>query len=127
MMANVDMQYVTINTVEDLEAVPRGCILGRAFIDKDSKVHGCCYSSTGEQSPFSPIVEGNSMKENFEQMESSPLFQIVMKNGFLDSLSPAGKQLLVDRVRGQRFGTECDLCVNAMKKDTDAIWRECLG
>jgi hypothetical protein len=123
----VDMQYVTINTLEDFDAVPRGCILGKAYVDEDLKVHGCCYSCTGEHSPFSSPSEGTPVAQVFQEMEENPVFQSVLKKGFLGSLSPVGKQLLLERVRGQRFGTECDLCVHTMKKDAGAIWQQCVN
>ena len=123
---SIQVQYSTINNLEDLDAIPRGCILGKAYVDENLKVHGCCYSCMGEQSPFTSSAEGKPIAEVFREMENNRVFQAVMKNGFLGALSPAGKQLLLDRVRGQRFSTECDLCVNIMKKDATAIWNECL-
>jgi hypothetical protein len=123
----MDMQYVTINSLEDFEAVPRGCILGKAYVDENLKVHGCCYSCTGEHSPFSSPSEGTPVSKVFQDMENNPVFQSVMKKGFLGALSPEGKQLLLDRVRGQRFGTECDLCVYTMKKDAGAVWQQCVS
>jgi organic radical activating enzyme len=123
----VGMQYITITAPADLDAVPRGCILGKAYVDEDLRVHGCCYSCTGEHSPFSFRGNGSPIASIFQEMETDPLFQSVLKKGFLGSLSPAGKQLLFHRVQGQRFGTECDLCVHIMKKDATAIWQQCVN
>lgn len=120
----VDMEYVTIETIADFEAIPRGCFLGKAIIDPKHQVHGCCWSSLGEKSPFSSRL-GEDHSVAFAKMEESPVFQAVMKNGFIDSLSDRGKELLLDRVRGQRFVTECDLCVATMKEGAESVWREC--
>lgn len=122
----IPMQYVTINTLADFDAIPRGCLLGKAYVDENLQIHGCCYSCTGEDSPFSSDSGGKPIGKVFQDMESNPLFQSVLKKGFLESLSPSGKQLLLNRVRGQRFGTECDLCVHTMTKDAGAIWQHCV-
>ena len=121
----VDIKYITIETVEDFEAVPRGCLLGKTIIDSKLQVHGCCWSSLGDKSPFSFSPEENSPARAFKKMENSPVFQAVLKAGFIDSLSARGKELLLDRVRGQRFATECDLCVATMKEGAEGVWHEC--
>lgn len=122
----IAMSYVTINTLGDFDALPRACLLGKAYVDENLQIHGCCYSCTGEDSPFSCHSQGRPVGKVFQEMEKSPIFQSVLKNGFLESLSPLGKQLLLNRVRGQRFGTECDLCVHTMTKDASAIWQQCV-
>jgi pyruvate-formate lyase-activating enzyme len=125
--ANVPMDRVTINNVNDLEALPRACMLGNALIDSKFGVHGCCWSSSGEVSPFSFAAgDGDPLTATFQRLEDSPVVQRVMKKGFLGALSQRGKELLVDRFRGQKFGNECDICVAAMKKGTDEIWSECV-
>jgi MoaA/NifB/PqqE/SkfB family radical SAM enzyme len=121
----VDMEYVTVESAADFDAIPRGCFLGKAIVDSKLQVHGCCWSSLGEKSPFSSGVGENPPSGAFTKMENSPVFQAVMKDGFIDSLSERGKQLLLDRVRGQRFATECDLCVATMKEGSESVWREC--
>jgi organic radical activating enzyme len=121
----VEMEYVTIETVANLEAIPRGCLLGKAIVDSKLQVHGCCWSSLGEESPFSAGLGEHPPAGAFAKLENSAAFQAVMKDGFIDSLSARGKELLFDRVRGQRFATECDLCVATMKKGAEGVWREC--
>jgi organic radical activating enzyme len=121
----VEMEYITIETLEDLEAVPRGCLLGKTIVDSKLQVHGCCWSSLGERSPFSFDCSGKNPSSGFQKMEADPVFQAVMKDGFLGSLSAEGRRLVFDRIRGRRFVNECDLCVAIMKEGTEAIWREC--
>jgi organic radical activating enzyme len=125
--ANVQMNRVTVNNTEDLAAMPRSCMLGNVLVDSKFGIHGCCWSSSGEASPFSFAGDRNSLAETFQSLEENPLMQRVMKKGFLNALSKRGKEMLVDRLRGQRFGNECDICVAAMQKGAEEIWHECLG
>ncbi len=118
---NVNVQFVTITQVEDLERVPRTCLIGHAYVDGQRRVHGCCYSSIGESSPFSSLA-GVPAKVAFPQMEANPAFQAVLKRGFIDSLSQHGKELLFEQVRGLQFAVECDLCVAAMSKRCKPVW-----
>jgi organic radical activating enzyme len=127
LQTNVEMEYVTVNTIEDLGAIPRGCVLGNVLVDRSFGVHGCCWSSTGEASPFSFAGAGKPDQRPFLEMEGNRLFQAVREKGFLGSLSLRGKQLLADRVRGQGFVSECDICLHTMKKGNDDIWQECGG
>jgi organic radical activating enzyme len=121
----VDIEYVTVNSVEDLDAIPRGCLVGHPLVDAKFGVHGCCWSSLGEDSPFSFVDDKTGLLEKFRKMEASPVFQAVRKNGFLDSLSLEGREALVERVRGQRFCNECHICIAAMKKGSEEIWSNC--
>lgn len=121
--ANVAMDHVTINSINDLELLPRTCMLGNVLIDSKFGVHGCCWSSSLEASPFSFTGNGYALKETFHRLEESPVFQRVLKGGLLGALSKTGKELLAGRFRGQKFGNECDICMAAMK-GADEIWRQ---
>lgn len=118
---------IEVNDVSALERIPRGCVLGNVFIDENFGLHGCCWSTASEMSPFSIVPDKglSSLGSSFSQLEASQVFQSVRKNGFLDSLTDTGRQMVVDAVSGERFTSECDLCMRIMKKDTQHIWDEC--
>lgn len=121
--ANVTMDSVTINSVKDLEILPRTCMLGNVLIDSKFGIHGCCWSSSLESSPFSFAGSGHALKQTFQRLEESPVVQRVLKDGFLDALSQTGRKLVADMFRGRKFGNECDICMAAMK-GRDEIWSE---
>jgi organic radical activating enzyme len=122
----VQMDLVTINSVEDLDLIPRGCLLGHPLVDAKMGVHGCCWSSLGEESPFSRTAQSDGLRETFRSLETSPVFQAVRNHGFLDSLSDEGRQELVTRVKGQSFCNECHICVASMKKGWNRVWEQCI-
>jgi MoaA/NifB/PqqE/SkfB family radical SAM enzyme len=122
----VELDYVTINSVKDLDALPRRCVLGNTLVDARLDIHGCCWSNLGEASPFSIYGKGRRLDVAFKEMEESPTFQAVRKQGFLNSLSPRGREALVEQVKGQQFCNECHICIAAMKKGSDEIWNSYL-
>lgn len=122
----VDMDFVTINSVKDLDALTRSCVLGNSLIDSRNNVHGCCWSNLGEVSPFSFVGKNQGVSEKLKEMEESPIFQAVRKHGFLDSLSEQGREALVEQVKGQQFCNECHICIAAMKRGSEEIWNGCV-
>jgi pyruvate-formate lyase-activating enzyme len=125
---SIEKAYITILTPEDLRAIPRGCVAGNAYIDVLStpKLWGCCFSSMGEFSPFGISLENKTVRQACSELEDNLLFGAVRQRGFLDSLSPRGEHLLAERVCGQQFYSECDLCLATMKSGNEDIWRECI-
>lgn len=122
----IAMEYVTINSVKDLDALTRRCVLGNTLVDARMDVHGCCWSNLGEASPFSFAGKNQGVGEKLKELEESPVFQAVRSQGFLGSLSPQGRAALVEQVKGQQFCNECHLCIAAMKKGSDEVWNSCL-
>jgi MoaA/NifB/PqqE/SkfB family radical SAM enzyme len=122
----VEMEFVTVNTVKDLDALSRRCVLGNTLVDARLDVHGCCWSNLGEASPFSFYGKSQGLADKLKEMEASLIFQSVRRKGFLDSLSSEGRAALVERVKGQQFCNECHICIAAMKKGSDEVWNSCL-
>ena len=122
----VELEYVTVNSVKDLDAISRCCFLGHPLVDSKFGVHGCCWSSLGEESPFSFAGNGKGLRATFGEMEASPIFQSVRQHGFLGALSSRGREALVEQVKGQQFCNECHICIAAMKKGSNEIWNNCV-
>jgi len=125
--ANLVADEVQVMEPSDLDSINRGCVLGNSFIDENFNVHGCCWSTAAEESPFSVAADGSpsSVGKAFKNLEARALFQGVRQNGFIDSLSEKGKQAVVDLVRGEKFSSECDLCIRMMSKRAAHVWDEC--
>lgn len=116
---------VLMRTARDLERLPRACLLGNSFVDESLAVHGCCWASAGEESPFTSRAGAGGPAATFRRLEESPVFQAVRASGFIGSLGPRGLKRLADAFRGRRFSSECDLCVAAMTPDMRDLWLEC--
>jgi organic radical activating enzyme len=122
--SNVAMDYVTVESVQDLERIPRGCVLGSVHVDESRTVHGCCWSRSAQRSPFSVPGSSRTMKDTLNELEENELFQTVRAHGFLDSLTPNGRRALVDLVKGRSFTNECHICLAAMNEGDSKIWDE---
>jgi hypothetical protein len=122
--SNVEMEYTTVDVVDDLARIPRGCVLGNAFIDEGGAVHGCCWSKMAARSPFSVSNGAQGLKKALEDLEESELFQAVRAHGFLGALTPKAKEALVQLVKGRPFTNECHICLAAMNEGNEQIWDE---
>lgn len=122
---NVLMSRIKVNTTEDLCRIPRGCVLGNALIDESGNVHGCCWSRSVSQSPFSEITDSAGLSAAMARLEERPGFASVRAHGFLDALTPSGKRILMTVVQGQSFAHECDICMRAMEVAPQVLWTEC--
>lgn len=118
---NILMPLTTIRDIHDLARVPRGCILGNALIQGGS-VHGCCWSATAPESPFTVHGDVDELPQSLSRLEAGFAFKAVRARGFLDALLPSGQQALVDLVQGRSFSNECHLCITAMREGSDEIW-----
>jgi organic radical activating enzyme len=123
---NVRMGCIPIESEQDLVKIPRGCILGTVHIDDAGTVHGCCFSRLVEHSPFSVPKQPEGLAATLRQLEESALFQSVRTRGFIDALTPKGREALTRLSRGRAFANECHLCLTAMKEGRDEIWEEYL-
>ncbi|MEX0600272.1 MAG: radical SAM protein [Rhodothermales bacterium] len=121
----LDAEEVTVQDAADLDRIPRGCVLGNVFIDDDAALHGCCWSTAVEASPFSvPATDGAaSLPEAFNRLEASPLFQKMRRRGFLDGLTEEGRRAVAREVEGERYATECDLCMRMMRTELKSFWK----
>lgn len=120
---NSERKSVTIENVEDFDALPRGCIAGNVLVDSKFTVHGCCWSATRQSSPLSFSGDNVSLGERFNKMEQSPEFQAVLqRKSFLDALPVGKRELLLKKVKGRSFVNECDLCLATMGTDFKEIW-----
>lgn len=119
---NVPMKYVAVHETSDLARIPRGCVLGNSLIDEQGSVHGCCWSRSVPESPFSAALDEAGMGAAMARLEERPAFQSVRAHGFLDGLTEHGREALVERFRGQEFANECDICLKAMVGAPAEIW-----
>jgi hypothetical protein len=125
---SIDVELTQVSDESDLDRIPKGCVLGNAFVDNDLKVHGCCWSTATEASPFTiPVEPGGTdvVRQSFVKLENAPGFQAVRKSGFLGALSPKGRREVVRSVKGECFSCECDICMRLMRNETREIWTEC--
>jgi organic radical activating enzyme len=124
---HLDGEYIQVSEVTDLDQIPRGCVLGNSFIDEKLGVHGCCWSTAAQASPFSvPTVPGDpSLSSAFRKLEGNPVFQAVRHRGFLDALTDQGRGSVVAAVRGESFSSECEICMRLMKYETRHVWDVC--
>ena len=121
---DLDVHYHEVKDAAGLEQIPRGCVLGNAFIDESFGVHGCCWSTAAEDSPFSMKSCGReSLGKQFRQLEDDDVFQTVRRHGLIDALTDEGRQLVAQQVRGEKFGSECDLCIRLMRQEAAAVWK----
>lgn len=119
--------FVEIHAAADLASIPRGCVLGNAFVDAQSRVHGCCWATASPLSPFTAASDGSpeSLAAAFAELERRPAFQAVRASGFIGALTDRGRRAVVDLVRGESFSCECDLCLRVMSAGDAVIWHEC--
>jgi len=122
---NVPMQTIPIATIEDLERIPRGCILGNALIDEMGDVHGCCWSRTVTNSRFSESAAVGGLAEALLRLEAKPEFQSVRAVGFLGALTSQGREALVRLARGRSVANECELCMLTLAEGGEDLWAEC--
>lgn len=116
---------VTVQKVEDLEKISRGCVLGHTLIGQnDRAVHGCCWSNTVPDAPFSVSLGTGKWAEALDGLEKRTVFQAVRKKGFLNSLSPQGQAEVVRRMSGRSFANECDICIACMREPDATFWNE---
>lgn len=120
---NVKYEYFTAENPEDLEKLPRGCLLGNVLVDEKHEVHGCCWSRTVAHSPFSVTNKHRDVKLALETLENNQLFQAVRARGFIGALTRRGQEAVLHRFQGRRFVNECDLCLAWMKERDSWIWK----
>jgi organic radical activating enzyme len=123
---NVKMKYYVVESVEDLAKIPRRCSLGHVLNYSDS-VHGCCWASSVDKSPFSVSKQPHGMGAALASLENDARFQAVRTHGFLNALNPRGQATLVQQFKGRAFNNECDICLTAMKECHREVWDEYVG
>lgn len=109
-------ESVQINSLHDLENVPRSCEIGNAQVRLDFELHACCWSG---QIPASPLMFSKDITRrpaDLRAMDEDRTFQQVLARGVIDSLSDGSKADLLESVRGQRFVNECHLCISMMRQ-----------
>ncbi|HSR68505.1 MAG TPA: radical SAM protein [Acidobacteriota bacterium] len=120
--------WVDVQEDADLNRIPRTCQLGNTLLDTEYTVHGCCWAICGDDSPISHPSNGEeaSIKQAFKELDANPVYQSMLQaRGFIDSLTPQGRKEVMAAVRGERFVTECDLCMRLMRTETKGIWSHC--
>jgi pyruvate-formate lyase-activating enzyme len=117
---------VKINSEKDLNKLPATCSAGKvSYVDPKLKLYGCCWSAYGGSSPFDlPPRAGETLAARFARLERIPAFRQLLRKGFLNSLSPRGREYAAAAVKGGEFCTECDLCIALMRQGRDRIWQE---
>ena len=121
-------QQKYIESVEDLEKVTRSCLAGHLFLSKDMDnfaVAACGWGPETKAYPLYFVANPESLAAAFRELEKNPVFQAIRKNGFIDSLSPHGKELVVAATKGKPCMTECDLCMLAQAQQRTDIWDQC--
>jgi MoaA/NifB/PqqE/SkfB family radical SAM enzyme len=124
--SDIEVEFIHVESIETLMKIPRSCVLGNAFIERNFRVHGCCWLMIVDPSPFVFASQGTSIRSAFQRLEGDPIFQTIMKKGFIDSLTQCGKEALLKAFKGKSFFNECDLCISFMKKAPPAFWSECI-
>jgi hypothetical protein len=122
---NVKMEGVRVTNSEDLARIPRGCVLGHVQIDLARSVHGCCWSRFAVRSPFSLPAVADGIASALAQLETKRLFGAMRAHGFIDSLTPKGREAVARMAGGREFANECHLCVTAMNEGGPEIWDQC--
>jgi hypothetical protein len=76
------------------------------------------------RSLFSVSSGPQGLKKALDDLEENELFQAVRAHGFLEALTPTGKEALVQLVKGRSFTNECHICLAAMNEGNEEIWDE---
>ena len=105
-LPDVYTNAVTLNTVQDMDAIKRSCTIGNALVNTLSDVHACCWSAGVANSP----LEFGSLS----QMESDATFKTLTAHGLLGSLDDTGKELAVNLLKGRKIVNECHMCIELM-------------
>jgi len=121
---NVVMDQIRVETVADLDRIPRGCILGMSYLDESHSVSGCCWSQYAPRSPFMVAKQPGGLAATFAELEQGERFQAFRARGFLDGLNSKGQESLAKMVKGRSFANECHLCLTAMQEGSVEIWDE---
>jgi len=121
---DIKMERITIEKIDDLTRIPRGCILGNVHINQSHTVHGCCWSTYAPQSPFALPKRPEGLAATLDYLEKDERFQAVRARGFLDALTPNGQKALVRLLKGRSFANECLACLTAMQEGHSEIWDE---
>jgi organic radical activating enzyme len=117
---------ITIQSIQDFDALPRGCMAGNVLVDSKFAVHGCCWAATRESSPLSFADQDSRLVERFHKMEANLAFRaILQKGGFLGAMSAKAREVLLSKVKGRSFVSECDLCLAVMGTEFAEIWSSC--
>ena len=114
---------VVVTSPDDIGRLPRTCVLGNALVDSEFTVHGCCWSATADKSRLSQPAQLSTLRSAFAELEHRPTFRAIKAYGFIDALDSSSVQALTDRVHGEAFATECDLCIAAMREGMDDVWQ----
>lgn len=122
--SNIKMEGVSIESVDDLSRIPRGCILGSVYVDKKHTAHGCCWSIYAPQSPFSWPKRPEGLASTLEYLENDARFRAVRARGFVDALTPNGQKALAQLLKGRTVANECHACLTAMREGHSEIWDE---
>lgn len=119
---NLHGNEVQIHDVDDIDKITRGCVLGNSFIDEQMNLHGCCWSTVSNNSPFTKKKSGKALPMVFQDLEKDMVFQAVRKTGFIDSLSRKNREKIVAITKGSAFSCECDLCIKMMNEGDKTFW-----
>ena len=106
---------VTINSLEDLDKVPRSCKAGNALVNLKNELHACCWSGDVSGSPL--IFSDNaSFSGAVRSMDDNGLFQRIHTRGVLGNIPDKHRTELLSVLRGRSFVNECHLCVTLMRE-----------
>jgi hypothetical protein len=65
----------------------------------------------------------DKLEEALNRLEEIEGFQAIRALGFIDALTPEGRQIVFDLASGRPFANECQLCLFAMREGEARLWR----
>lgn len=119
----VELRRHQVRTPADLEALPKTCVAGNAFVDSAFRVHLCCWASACSSSPLSVQGHERSLHDAFADLEKSRAARTLIAEGFVGSLTGLQRKEVLRLASGKKVATECDLCLIAMRDAPRAFWR----
>jgi organic radical activating enzyme len=108
-------ESVNVSQPEDLDRIPRSCLIGNVVVNRNFDLHACCWSGDIEDSPLFMAADATHSSV-LATVDGNPRYQRVRRHGLLDGLDPAQKTRLFERVRGSQFVDECHLCMSLMEQ-----------
>ena len=112
-----------ITQVAEVLELKRSCVAGNALLHRDGDVYACCWATRAPDSPFRYARDRDrTTLAPLKRLDEDPTLAAVIRDGLIDSLSPAALEEVVGLLRGRSFVNECDLCVTLMRLGRER-WR----
>jgi pyruvate-formate lyase-activating enzyme len=125
-IVNNNIQYtgITLESLDDLDRLPRTCMIGNASVGLQFDLHACCWASAINKSPLCFRSNSSDLNVSIRGMHADPAFRYLRKRGLIDGLNASDRKVILKQCIGRAFVNECHLCMMLMGLKDRELWNQ---